>query len=97
MLGVFYNKSLVGAAGITKPPATLAEFEQNLSAVKNAGTSLSLATWQGQGKDPGSIEAAPQLPADGFTPGSNAVDRGRNVGLTFCGTAPDIGAVETGC
>jgi ABC-type glycerol-3-phosphate transport system substrate-binding protein len=38
VLGVFYNKSLVGAAGITRPPATLAEFEQNLSAVKNAGT-----------------------------------------------------------
>ena len=38
VLGVFYNKSLVSAAGVTKPPATLAEFEQNLSAVKNAGT-----------------------------------------------------------
>jgi raffinose/stachyose/melibiose transport system substrate-binding protein len=38
VLGVFYNKSLVSAAGVTKPPATLDEFEQNLSAVKNAGT-----------------------------------------------------------
>ncbi len=38
VLGVFYNKSLVRAAGITEKPATLAEFEQNLAAVKNAGT-----------------------------------------------------------
>jgi raffinose/stachyose/melibiose transport system substrate-binding protein len=38
VLGVFYNKEIVGAAGVTKPPATLAEFEQNLAAVKNAGT-----------------------------------------------------------
>lgn len=47
VLGVFYNKSLVSAAGITKPPATLAEFEQNLSSVKNAGTApVSLGSLQ---------------------------------------------------
>ncbi|GAB3452095.1 extracellular solute-binding protein [Actinophytocola sediminis] len=38
VLGVFYNKSLVQAAGITGTPATLAEFEQHLAAVKKAGT-----------------------------------------------------------
>jgi ABC-type glycerol-3-phosphate transport system substrate-binding protein len=38
VLGVFYNKQLVSAAGITKPPATLAEFEQQIGAVRNAGT-----------------------------------------------------------
>ena len=32
-----------------------------------------------------------------FGPGANAVDRGTQVGLPFCGSAPDIGAVETGC
>jgi ABC-type glycerol-3-phosphate transport system substrate-binding protein len=37
VLGVFYNKQLVSAAGVTKPPATLDEFEQNLAAVKNTG------------------------------------------------------------
>jgi len=25
------------------------------------------------------------------------VDKGRDLGLTYCGAAPDIGAVETGC
>jgi ABC-type glycerol-3-phosphate transport system substrate-binding protein len=37
VLGVFYNKQLVTAAGVTQPPATLAEFGQNLAAVKNTG------------------------------------------------------------
>jgi nitrous oxidase accessory protein NosD len=32
-----------------------------------------------------------------FGPDSTAVDRGADVGLPFCGGAPDIGAVETGC
>ncbi|HEX8433872.1 right-handed parallel beta-helix repeat-containing protein [Archangium sp.] len=32
-----------------------------------------------------------------FGPSSAAVDRGGNVGLPYCGGAPDIGAVETGC
>ena len=41
----------------------------------------------------GSAGAAP--PA--FGPDAVAVDRGANVGLPFCGGAPDIGAVETGC
>jgi ABC-type glycerol-3-phosphate transport system substrate-binding protein len=38
VLGVFYNKQLSQAAGVTQPPATLAEFEQNLAAVKGTGT-----------------------------------------------------------
>jgi nitrous oxidase accessory protein NosD len=32
-----------------------------------------------------------------FAPAAAAIDRGTNVGLPFCGGAPDIGAVETGC
>jgi ABC-type glycerol-3-phosphate transport system substrate-binding protein len=47
VLGVFYNKQLVNAAGVTQPPATLDEFEQNLAAVKNTGvTPLSLGSLQ---------------------------------------------------
>ncbi|MBF5042672.1 DUF1565 domain-containing protein [Aggregicoccus sp. 17bor-14] len=65
--------------------------------VHSSGSQLSLGSWQSQGKDSGSVEAAPGIPAEGFTPGSAAVDHGRNVGLSFCGAAPDIGAVETGC
>jgi ABC-type glycerol-3-phosphate transport system substrate-binding protein len=38
VLGVYYNKSLVRAAGAKEKPATLAELEQNLAALKNAGT-----------------------------------------------------------
>jgi len=34
---------------------------------------------------------------EGFSPGSLAVDKGVDVGLPFCGAAPDIGAVELGC
>ena len=32
-----------------------------------------------------------------FKPEAPAVDKGTNVGLPFCGTGPDIGAVEVGC
>jgi nitrous oxidase accessory protein NosD len=32
-----------------------------------------------------------------FGPSSYAVDRGADVGLPYCGQAPDIGAVESGC
>ncbi|MCW6004158.1 extracellular solute-binding protein [Micromonospora sp. CPCC 205371] len=38
VLGVYYNKQLVQAAGITKPPSTLDEFRANLAAVKGKGT-----------------------------------------------------------
>jgi hypothetical protein len=59
---------------------------------------LTLSSWASQGRDTDSLETALQLSSDGnFTPGSSAVDRGRNVGLPFCGAAPDLGAVETGC
>lgn len=32
-----------------------------------------------------------------FAPSTPAVDKGTDIGLPFCGGAPDIGAVETGC
>ncbi|ADO72815.1 right-handed parallel beta-helix repeat-containing protein [Stigmatella aurantiaca] len=35
--------------------------------------------------------------APDFTPAVPAVDKGTDVGLPFCGVAPDIGAVEAGC
>ncbi|NYI40011.1 ABC transporter substrate-binding protein [Demequina lutea] len=37
MTGVFYNKELAAKAGITKPPTTLAEFDADLKAAKDAG------------------------------------------------------------
>jgi len=37
VLGVYYNKELLDEAGITGPPATLAEFEEQLGQVADAG------------------------------------------------------------
>lgn len=43
LVGVFYNKSVTAAAGVTDEPATLAEFEDDLAAVEASGvTPLSL-------------------------------------------------------
>lgn len=38
MIGVYYNKKLTEAAGVTKAPTTLAEFDAALAKVKAAGT-----------------------------------------------------------
>jgi hypothetical protein len=35
--------------------------------------------------------------ADALSPAPGAVDQGSDEGLPFCGAAPDLGAVETGC
>ncbi|MFP2910316.1 nitrous oxide reductase family maturation protein NosD [Pyxidicoccus sp. 3LFB2] len=57
-----------------------------------------LATWQAAGRDVGSKESASALAdATDFTPGTGAVDQGMDLGLPYCGTAPDIGAVESDC
>jgi ABC-type glycerol-3-phosphate transport system substrate-binding protein len=43
LVGLYYNKTLMKKAGITTPPATLAEFEADLAKAKTAGvTGLSL-------------------------------------------------------
>jgi ABC-type glycerol-3-phosphate transport system substrate-binding protein len=47
VLGVYYNKAYVKAAGLSKPPATLAEFDAHLAAVKKSGkTPLSVGGLQ---------------------------------------------------
>ena len=46
--------------------------------------------------DTTSTAGSPDL-GDAFGPGVAAVDHGTDVGLPFCGTGPDIGAVEMGC
>ena len=57
-----------------------------------------LATWQAAGRDVGSKARADALAdAVDFTPGSGAVDQGMDLGLPYCGTAPDVGAVESAC
>jgi nitrous oxidase accessory protein NosD len=57
-----------------------------------------LATWREAGRDVDSQESASALAdAAELTPGPGAVDRGMDLGLPYCGTAPDVGAVEADC
>ncbi|MCP3103863.1 right-handed parallel beta-helix repeat-containing protein [Myxococcus sp. K15C18031901] len=57
-----------------------------------------LSAWKQQGQDTASSEAAEALAdAKTFAPGVGAVDKGMDLGLPYCGAAPDIGAVESGC
>ncbi|MBZ4414218.1 right-handed parallel beta-helix repeat-containing protein [Myxococcus sp. XM-1-1-1] len=56
------------------------------------GTEQFLATTGDASSSSGSADLG-----EAFGPGPQAVDRGVDVGLPFCGGAPDIGAVEMGC
>ena len=59
---------------------------------------VDFTSWQTRGLDAASVFADPAFTAlDTLLPGAIAVDKGSNVGLPFCGGAPDLGAVETGC
>ncbi len=60
------------------------------------GTTTDFATFKSQAGDVTSLQGDAALAAD-FKPGALAIDKGENVGLTYCGAAPDLGAVETGC
>ncbi len=63
------------------------------------GANLDFAAWKTRGLDALSTESDPAFqPGDALVPSSAAAaDKGVDVGLPFCGTAPDVGAVETGC
>ncbi|WP_163862656.1 right-handed parallel beta-helix repeat-containing protein [Myxococcus eversor] len=57
-----------------------------------------LAAWKQQGQDTSSDESDTALvDTNDFMPGAGAVDRGMDLGLPFCGSAPDVGAVESDC
>jgi hypothetical protein len=60
------------------------------------GATVDFEAWKAEGYDAASTSADAGL-TDGMTPGVNAVDRGVDVGLKFCGAKPDLGAVEVGC
>lgn len=66
-----------------------AQFKQN-------GTLLGLDQFKSGTGDTTSTAGASGL-NETFSPGTVAVDQGVDVGLPFCGAAPDIGAVELGC
>lgn len=61
------------------------------------GTLLTLEQWQATGVDTGSKSAAGPLCNGSFVPVTAAVNAGTATSAAFCGSAPDIGAVETGC
>ena len=57
-----------------------------------------LSQWKARGFDTDSLESSTLLNSTtSLVPAPAAVDRGENLGLPFCGAAPDIGAVESGC
>ena len=60
---------------------------------------FTLVTWRvATGYDMHSTETVGAVAIGGpLTAGAALVDRGTDVGLPFCGAAPDIGAFETGC
>ena len=61
-------------------------------------TGMSLSSWRATGHDASSVQGSAVLaPGSLVMPGSDAVDRGADIGLAFCGAAPDLGAVESGC
>ncbi|WP_426745710.1 right-handed parallel beta-helix repeat-containing protein [Myxococcus faecalis] len=57
------------------------------------------AAWkQQEGQDVTSIEALNALvDTDSLEPGPGAVDKGMDLGLPYCGAAPDVGAIESDC
>lgn len=64
---------------------------------RQLGTVLDFVHWQLLGYDGRSQQTLPGLNPDTFVPGPAAIDKGEDVGLPYCGAAPDVGAVETGC
>jgi hypothetical protein len=62
------------------------------------GAAEGFEAWRARGYDASSFESAP-----GFQPGATpmtpaaAVDKGENLGWPYCGAAPDLGAIESGC
>ncbi|QDE69873.1 hypothetical protein BHS09_24435 [Myxococcus xanthus] len=57
-----------------------------------------LAHWLSNGVEQDSDEGGePLVDLDTLMPGERAVDRGMDLGLPYCGAAPDIGAVESDC
>ncbi|MDY7224737.1 right-handed parallel beta-helix repeat-containing protein [Hyalangium rubrum] len=64
---------------------------------KAGGSEVGLDLFKETTGDLTSTSADPQLSAEFQPQAAPAVDQGTNVGLPFCGGAPDIGAVETGC
>jgi hypothetical protein len=59
--------------------------------------SLNFSGWVGRGLETGAHAGELGLDAASLRPGTSVVDQGVNLGASFCGAAPDPGALETGC
>jgi hypothetical protein len=66
-------------------------------AFSEKGIVMSFEQWQATNRDLRSRQLPADLNPDTLAPGANARDQGEEVGLPFCGTAPDVGYVEVGC
>ena len=69
----------------------------NLYAAAKFKGASDLESFKAEAGDQTSTVGSPGLDPRTFAPGAAAVDKGSDVKLEFCGAAPDIGAVETGC
>ncbi|MBF5041198.1 DUF1565 domain-containing protein [Aggregicoccus sp. 17bor-14] len=58
---------------------------------------VDLEAFRAKSGDKGSTVGRPGVDTTTYAPGSDAVDKGTDVKLPFCGRGPDIGAVEVGC
>ncbi|MCP3101240.1 right-handed parallel beta-helix repeat-containing protein [Myxococcus sp. K15C18031901] len=63
---------------------------------KKDGVVMAVDQFMSSAGDTSSASGSADL-GEGFSPGALAVDKGVDVGLPFCGAAPEIGAVELGC
>jgi nitrous oxidase accessory protein NosD len=65
---------------------------------RKGNSAWNLSQWKGQGQDGNSFEASPLFSnTDTLAPVSAAIDYGEKLGIGFCGAAPDLGGVESGC
>jgi nitrous oxidase accessory protein NosD len=65
---------------------------------RKGGSSWDLSQWKGQGQDSTSLESSTLFSnTTTLAPAPAAIDRGEKLGLGFCGAAPDLGTVESGC
>lgn len=67
------------------------------AAFVSGSTDVSFEEFKQVASDSSSLVGDVSLDRASFVPGAVAIDQGGDVGLDFCGSAPDIGAVESGC
>jgi nitrous oxidase accessory protein NosD len=73
-------------------------FQGSMFVPSSSWSGMSLGSWRATGHDANSVQSNDALASGSLVmPGSGAVDAGADLGLTYCGAAPDLGAFESGC